>query len=201
MNVVKVNRRDFVKITSAASAGLVLALQMPRARAAQDDEYPLGAFVQIGTDGLVTIYVAKSDMGQGVRTALPMIVADEMDADWTKVRIRQADLDKKYGRQGTGGSSSIRTMWTPMRQAGATARAMLVTAAATKWGVDAKDITVANGVLSQGTHTAKFADLAAAASKLDVPKEVTLKDPAKFKIVGRKVDRLDNRDLIRGKGS
>src|SRR5436309_6416182 len=83
MNVVKVNRRDFVKITSAASAGLVLALQMPNARAAQDEEYPLGAFVQIGTDGLVTIYVAKSDMGQGVRTALPMIVADEMDADWT----------------------------------------------------------------------------------------------------------------------
>ncbi len=200
MNVVKVNRRDFVKITSAASAGLVLALQMPRARAAQDDEYPLGAFVQIGTDGLVTIYVAKSDMGQGVRTALPMIVADEMDADWKKVRIRQADLDKKYGRQGTGGSSSVRTMWTPMRQAGATARAMLVTAAATKWGVDAKDVTVSNGIVSHGAQSAKFGDLASAASKLDVPKEVALKDPSKFKIVGRKVDRLDNRDLIRGQG-
>jgi isoquinoline 1-oxidoreductase subunit beta len=200
MNVVKVNRRDFVKITSAASAGLVLALQMPRARAAQDDARPLGAFVQIGTDGVVTIYVAKSDMGQGVRTALPMIVADELDADWKKVRIRQADLDKKYGRQGTGGSSSIRTMWTPMRQAGATARAMLVSAAATQWGVEAKDVAVANGILSHGTHSAKFGDLAAAASKLDVPKEVTLKDPSKFKIIGRKVDRLDNRDLIRGKG-
>ena len=131
MNVVKLNRREFVKITSAASAGLVLAL---RAHGAQgDEEYPLGAFVDVATNGIVTIYVSKSEMGQGVRTALPMIVAEEMDADLKRVKIRQADLDKKYGSMGTGGSSSIRTMWMPMRQAGATARAMLVTAAAGSW--------------------------------------------------------------------
>src|SRR6266516_5184759 len=153
MNVVKVNRRDFVKITSAASAGLVLALQM---LGAEKDDYLIGTFVHVGTDGIVTIYVAKSEMGQGVRTALPMIVADEMGANWKKVRIRQADLDKKYGRQGTGGSGSIRTMWTPMRTAGATARTMLVTAAATKWGVDAKDCTVANGIVSHGSKKATF---------------------------------------------
>jgi isoquinoline 1-oxidoreductase beta subunit len=199
MNVVKVNRRDFVKITSAASAGLVLALQMPDAHAAEKEEYPIGTFVHVGTDGIVTIYVAKSDMGQGVRTALPMIVADEMGANWKKVRIRQADLDKKYGRQGTGGSGSIRTMWTPMRTAGATARTMLVTAAATKWGVDAKDCTVANGIVSYKTKKATFGELAASASKLDVPKDVTLKDPSKFTIIGKKTDRLDNPDLLRGK--
>src|SRR4029077_15897438 len=126
MDVVKVSRRDFLKITSAASAGLVLAVRVRGADS--QDEYPLGAFVDVGVDGIVTIYVSKSDMGQGVRTSLPMIVADEMDADLKHVRIRQADLDKKYGRMGTGGSSSIRTMWMPMRQAGSTARAMLVTA-------------------------------------------------------------------------
>jgi len=199
MNVVKVNRRDFVKITSAASAGLVLALQMPSARAAEKEDYPIGTFVHVGTDGIVTIYVAKSEMGQGVRTALPMIVADEMGANWKKVRIRQADLDKKYGRQGTGGSGSIRTMWTPMRTAGATARTMLVTAAATKWDVDAKDCAVANGIVSYKTKKATFGELAASASKLEVPKDVTLKDPSKFTIIGKKTDRLDNPDLLRGK--
>ncbi len=203
MNVVKVNRRDFVKLTSAASAGLILALQLPRTArgAAKAEPYPLGTFVHVGTDGVVTVYVSKSDMGQGVRTSLPMIVADEMDADWKKVRIRQADLDKKYGRMGTGGSSSVRTMWTPLRQAGATARVMLVSAAATKWGVDPKELTVANGVITHGTHKATFGEVAEAASKLDVPKDVALKDPSKFTIIGKKANRLDNPDLVRGKGS
>ncbi|HKS24199.1 MAG TPA: xanthine dehydrogenase family protein molybdopterin-binding subunit [Thermoanaerobaculia bacterium] len=200
MNIVKVSRRDFVKLTSAASAGLVLGLQLPRsARAAEGAPFPLGTFVEVGTDGIVTIYVSKSDMGQGVRTTLPMIVAEEMDADWKHVRIRQADLDKKYGRMGTGGSSSVRTMWTPMRQAGAAARAMLVSAAAAKWSVDAKDITVSNGVVAHGAKTATFGELAEAAAKVAVPKDVTLKDPAKFTIVGKKANRLDNPDLVVGK--
>jgi isoquinoline 1-oxidoreductase beta subunit len=198
-DVVKVSRRDFVKLTSAASAGLVLA-QFPRAAgAAEEGAHPLGTFVEVGTDGLVTIYVSKSDMGQGVRTALPMIVAEEMDADWKKVRIRQADLDKKYGSMGTGGSSSVRTMWTPMRKAGAAARAMLVSAAAAKWSVDAKEITVKNGVVAHGAKKATFGELAAAAAKVDVPKDVTFKDPAKYTIVGKKASRLDNPDLVVGK--
>jgi len=199
MNIVKVSRRDFVKLTSAASAGLVLGLQLPRAAKAADTAHPLGTFVEVGTDGIVTIWVSKSEMGQGVRTALPMIVAEEMDAEWKNVRIRQADLDKKWGRMGTGGSSSVRTMWTPMRQAGAAARAMLVSAAAAKWGVDAKDVAVSNGVVSAGAHKATFGELAEAAAKVDVPKDVALKDPAKFTIVGKKANRVDNPDLVVGK--
>jgi isoquinoline 1-oxidoreductase beta subunit len=199
MNIIKVSRRDFVKVASVASAGLVLGLKLDAQPTKSDEQHPLGAFVDVGADGIVTIYVSKSDMGQGVRTSLPMIVADEMDADWSKVRIRQADLDKKYGRQGTGGSGSIRTMWTPLRQAGASARAMLVGAAAAKWGVDAKDVVVAKGVVSSGKHTATFGDLAPAAAKLEVPKEVALKDPSKFTIIGKKADRLDNPDLLKGK--
>ena len=196
--IVKVNRRDFVKLTSVASAGLVLGLKLD-AQTAKNDQHALGAFVDVGSDGFVTVYVSRSDMGQGVRTSLPMIVAEELDADWKKVRIRQADLDKKYGRQGTGGSGSIRSMWTPLRQAGATARAMLVGAAAAAWGVDAKEIAVANGVVSHGAHKATLGDLAAAAAKLEVPKEVPLKDPSKFTLIGKKANRLDNPDLLKGK--
>jgi isoquinoline 1-oxidoreductase beta subunit len=196
--IVKVDRRDFVKITSAASAGLLLGIKLD-AQPTKNDQHPLGAFVDVGADGLVTVYVSKSDMGQGVRTSLPMIVAEEMDADWKMVRIKQADLDKKYGRQGTGGSGSIRGMWTPLRQAGASARAMLVAAAAAKWSIDAKEIAVSQGVVSHGAHKATFGALAADAAKLEVPKDVALKDPSKFTIVGKVANRLDNPDLLKGK--
>ncbi|MGZ7032629.1 MAG: molybdopterin cofactor-binding domain-containing protein, partial [Thermoanaerobaculia bacterium] len=203
MNVIKVNRRQFVKIAGAASAGLAIAFQLPRsvrgAEAAGAAE--LGPFVHVATDGTITVYVSKSEMGQGVRTTLPMIVAEEMDADWTKVRIAQADLDTKYGRQGTGGSSSVRTMWMPLRKAGATARAMLVAAAAAKWNVPASEITVSNGVISHGTSKATFGELAVAASKLEVPKDVILKDPSKFTIVGKKAIRVDSPETVRGKGA
>ncbi|HJT17896.1 MAG TPA: molybdopterin cofactor-binding domain-containing protein, partial [Thermoanaerobaculia bacterium] len=194
--IVKLDRREFVKLTSVASAGLLLGV---RTHAAEDAEHALNAFVQVGTNGIVTIYVPKSEMGQGVRTAIPMMIADEMDADWSKVRIQQADLDKKFGNQGTGGSSSVRTTWMPMRKAGATARAMLVAAAARKWSVDPATIAVSNGVVTSGAHKATFAELASAASKLDVPKDVALKDPSKFTIVGKKTGRVDTADLVRGK--
>lgn len=195
-DIVKLDRREFVKLTSVASAGLLLGV---RASGAEESEHSLNAFVQVGTNGIVTIYVPKSDMGQGVRTSIPMMVADELDADWKNVRIKQADLDAKYGRQGTGGSSSVRTTWMPMRQAGATARAMLVAAAAKKWSVDPSTIVVSKGVVTSGSHKATFGELASAASKLDVPKNVALKDPSKFTIIGKKVGRLDNADLVRGK--
>ena len=204
MHVFKVSRREFVKIAGAASAGLAIGWRVSGANAPQTkaaSSVELGPFVHVGTDGVITVYVSKSDMGQGVRTSLPMIVAEEMGADWSHVRIAQADLDKKYGRMGTGGSSSVRTMWMPLRRAGATARAMLVAAAAAKWSVPANEIVVANGVVQQGSNRATFGDLALAASKLDVPKEVALKDPAKFTIVGKKADRVDNPDLVRGKSA
>lgn len=201
MDILKVSRREFLMTASVAATGLVIGVRTgadAAPAATGQTPHALGSFVEIGTDGWTTIYVSKSDMGQGVRTTLPMIVAEELDADWSRVRVRQADLDKKYGRMGTGGSSSIRTMWTPMRTAGATARAMLVAAAAAKWGVDAKDIMVQKGVISHGKQTLHFGDVAEAASKLALPKEVTLKDPAKFTIIGKKTDRVDNHDLVLG---
>ncbi|HEV8660656.1 MAG TPA: molybdopterin cofactor-binding domain-containing protein, partial [Thermoanaerobaculia bacterium] len=128
MSIRKVSRREFVRITSVASAGLILGVSLeakpvPKKKAATPaPAHDLGTFVQVDDEGTVTVWVAKSDMGQGVRTSIPMLVAEELDADWKKVRIRQAHFDKKFGRMGTGGSSSVRTLWKPMREAGATAR-------------------------------------------------------------------------------
>src|SRR6478672_5555444 len=120
MSIEKVSRRDFVRITSIASTGLLLGIGLEAKKTpASKSKSPakphdLGSFVQVDDDGIVTIWVSKSEMGQGVRTSLPIIVADEMDGDWKNVRIRQAYFDKKFGRMGTGGSSSIRTMYQPM---------------------------------------------------------------------------------------
>ncbi|HEY3055622.1 MAG TPA: xanthine dehydrogenase family protein molybdopterin-binding subunit [Thermoanaerobaculia bacterium] len=208
MSIRKVSRRDFVRITSAASAGLILGVSLeaktpPKKKAAEPVARDLGTFVQVGDDGFVTVWVSKSDMGQGVRTSLPMMVAEELDADWKKVRIRQAHFDKKFGRMGTGGSSSVRSMWKPMREAGATARAMLVSAAAAKLAVPADSLTVSEGVITHAPSGRKvtFGEIAAEAGKVEVPKEVKLKDPKAFKLIGKKTDRLDNRDIVTGKAT
>ena len=204
MAIVKVSRRDFFTISSTATAGLVLAVSVPDAFAQKKRaSFGLGPFIEIGTDGIVTVWVTKSDMGQGVRTALPMIVAEELGADWNRVRIRQAHYDRKFGSQGTGGSGSIRSMWNPLRQAGAAARAMLVSAAAAKLAVDPASLTVRDGVVTHGPSKRKltFAQLAEPASKLEVPKEVKLKDPSEFTIIGKTIDRIDNRDIVTGQAA
>jgi isoquinoline 1-oxidoreductase beta subunit len=200
MSIVKVDRRDFVKIAGAGSAGLVIGLRWPSSmRAAVNSPNALGTYVEIGAGNDVTIYVPHTEMGQGVRTSLPMIVAEELDADWGRVKVKQADLDARFGSQGTGGSGSVQGRWMELRRAGATARAMLVVAAASQWGVDPKDCTVAKGVIRHGQKQITFGAVADAAAKLPVPREVALKDPSTFTIVGRKTNRLDNPDTVRGK--
>lgn len=204
MPVQRVSRRDFVKITSIASAGLVLGISLgaegTRKSKSPAKPHDLGSFVQVDDDGVVTLWVSKSDMGQGVRTALPMIVAEELDADWKSVRVRQAWFDKKFGRMGTGGSSSVRTMYQPLREAGATARAMLVAAAAARLAVPADSLTVSDGVIThpQSGRGLSFGEVALDAGNLDVPKDVKLKDPKAFKVIGRKTDRIDNHDIVVG---
>ncbi|MGZ5494347.1 MAG: molybdopterin cofactor-binding domain-containing protein, partial [Thermoanaerobaculia bacterium] len=208
MAIQKVSRRDFVKLTSAATAGLILSVtldgspaQKGKPKATAILPHDLGPFIQVDDTGLVTVWVSKSDMGQGVRTSLPMLVAEELDADWKNVRIRQAHYDKKFGRQGTGGSSSIRTMYQPLRQAGATARAMLVSAAAAKLAVPPDSLTVSDSVITHAGSGRKltFGEIASDAAKIEVPKDVKLKDAKAFKLIGRKTDRLDNRDIVTGK--
>ena len=203
----KVSRRDFVRITSIASAGLVLGVALeakttPRKKSPAKP-HDLGTFVQVDDDGIVTVWVSKSEMGQGVRTTLPMIVAEEMDADWKNVRVRQAHFDKKFGRMGTGGSGSTRSMYQPLRQAGATARAMLLTAAATRLALPVESLTVSDGVIAHAASGKKltFGEVALDAGNLDVPKDVKVKDAKTFKIVGKKIDRIDNADIVTGKAA
>lgn len=159
------------------------------------------AFLKIDPDGTITVTVSKSDMGQGVRTAFAMLVAEELDADWSTVRVVQAPANSMYGDQGTGGSSSIRDMHDQLRRVGAGARAMLVAAAAKEWGVDPATCTTANGkVLHAATGKAtSYASLTTQAAAMTVPTDVKLKDQATYKIVGNPVSRIDNKAVATGK--
>ncbi|MBX7218376.1 MAG: xanthine dehydrogenase family protein molybdopterin-binding subunit [Blastocatellia bacterium] len=201
------NRRDFLKVSFVAGTGLVLGCHLPGGgkldvtEAAAVDAQTLNAWVTIAPDSTVTIFAAKAEMGQGIRTSLPMIVAEELDADWNKVKVEHAPgHSTKHGNQGTGGSSSIRTSWKPLRNAGATARAMLVAAAAQKWGVEPAACRTEAGFVinSKGNQRLSYGELAEAAAKVPVPKEVPLKDPKDFKIIGKKTARVDNPKIVDG---
>lgn len=200
----KLTRRQFIRATSGAGAGLVLAIALPGplAKLMDDDPPPFSpnAWLRISRDGTVTITVAKSEMGQGVRTALPMIVAEELDADWSKVRVEQAIADNKYGSMGTGGSASVRTSWDRLRTAGAAARMMLVEAAAQRWGVPAGECRTDRGnVIHVPTgRSLSYGELAEAASRLKVPENPPLKDPSEFRIIGKNIPRTDTPEKVDG---
>ncbi|MGA9119571.1 MAG: xanthine dehydrogenase family protein molybdopterin-binding subunit [Bacteroidota bacterium] len=203
----KVTRRDFLRVSSVAGAGLVLGVSIPTiadsAEGPGDKEHQFipNAWLRINKDGVVTIIVAKSEMGQGVRTALPMIVADELDADWSKVRVEQAIADDKHGSMGTGGSASVRTSWDMLRKAGAAARLMLVTAAARKWNVPVSECRTENGlVIDDITHKSLgYGMLVDDAAKVPVPDNPPLKKPGDFRIIGKRIPRTDAPDKVDGK--
>ena len=161
------------------------------------------AYVRVDPDGIVTIMIPKPDMGQGVRTSLAMLVAEEMDADWSMVRVEQAPTDdKRYGHQGVGGSDTIRSMHQSMREIGAAARSMLVAAAAKKWNVDPGSCTASKGTVthSASNKSAGFGDLTADASAVEVPStRLPLKKEADFRILGKRISRIDNHDVVTGK--
>ena len=207
------SRRQFLKASAAAGAGLVIGFafaggnKMAAAAAAEGDGFVPNAFVRIAPDSTVTVLIKHIEFGQGTFTGLATLAAEELDADWSQVRAEHAPADGSlYNNlhwgpvQGTGGSSSIANSYDQMRRAGATARALLVMAAADLWGVPAGEITVEKGVIA---HTgsgkqAAFGDLAARAAALEAPVEVTLKDPKDFTLIGTTVPRLDSRAKSRG---
>jgi isoquinoline 1-oxidoreductase beta subunit len=197
-------RRQFIGVTSTAGAGLVLGFWLPGRTAAEEDLNPTdfepNAWLAIGTDGSVTITVAKSEMGQGVMTALPMIVAEELEADWSTVRAEQAIAHPRYGRMGTGGSTSVRTSWDHLRRAGATAREMLISAAAARWKVDRSSCRARTGAVHHepSGRSASFGELSRDAATLPVPEEVPLKEPGSYTLLGTPVKRLDSPAKING---
>jgi isoquinoline 1-oxidoreductase subunit beta len=207
----RVSRRDFVKAGAAAGAGLVVAVYLPGCGrgtpAAQDAAtatFVPNAWLRIGPDGWVTVLVDRSEMGQGVDTSLPMLVAEELDADWKRVRVEHAPAGEAYinplfGIQGTGGSTSVRAAFRPLREAGAKARAMLVAAAASTWGVDAKGLRTESGtVIGPNGKKLTYGALADKAATMPVPETVTLKDPKDWKLIGTRVPRVDLKSKVTG---
>src|SRR5260370_6151188 len=204
-------RRDFLKATVVASGGLLIGFRFPgisalaSAQQSPANTFMPNAFVRIGTDERVTVIVNHSEMGQGVYTSLPMLLAEELDADWSKVGFEPAPVDAKYnhpafGMQMTGGSSSVWSGLEQFRQAGAAARAMLIAAAAQQWNVDPSICRTESGAVLNGPNRKlTYGHLASAAAKLTPPEKVQLKDPKTFKLIGKPIKRLDTPEKLKGK--
>ena len=167
------SRREFVAAGAAAGAGLVIGFYLPHKASSEKDTFSPNAYLRITPDNKVTIVVARSEMGQGVRTALPMILAEELEADWKQIEIEQAGASTLYGDQTTGGSASIRTTWDPMRKAGASAREMLISAAALTWNVPRSACTAENGRIKHAAtnRSLSYGELASKAATLPIPTE------------------------------
>jgi isoquinoline 1-oxidoreductase beta subunit len=209
-NVTPLDRRDFLRLTVITGGGLVLGSYWPgnaagvgaEPNSATDTNLAPNPWLRVATDGTVTIWMARADMGQGVRTALPMIVADELEADWARVRIEQAVAHPtRYGGQMTVGSTSVRGgAWTKLRQAGAAAREMLVAAAASQWGVAVGSCEAREGrVLHASTgRSLSYGELATAAAALPVPASPRLKTPEQFRLIGTRVPQVDVASKVTG---
>src|SRR5215472_5533837 len=203
--IINASRRDFLQGGLGLAVGVYLAPTFAEApsnapRAAHTVLEP-NAFIRVGTDNTVTVVVKHVEMGQGTYTGLPTLAAEELDADWAQIRVVGAPADaKRYNNllwgpaQGTGGSTAVANSYEQMRKAGATARAMLVQAAAARWQVPAESITVKAGVVQHAASQrhATFGELATAAAALPVPEKVTLKDPKNFVFIGRHFPRTDS---------
>src|ERR1700730_18366783 len=205
-SVPRLNRRGFLRVGTAAAGGLLAALFFDRPASAQEEaappppkNYPPDAFVHVRPDGQIVITVNRVELGQGIQTALPMILADEMDADWSRVVAGIAPAGEGYkdpvlGIQIVGGSSSIPNSFQQYRELGAKMRAMLVAAAADRWHVAADQCRAENSVVyGPGNRSARYEELATEAAGKAVPAKVRLKDPSQFRIIGKPTRRLDGK--------
>jgi isoquinoline 1-oxidoreductase subunit beta len=194
------SRREFVAVGVAAGAGLVVGFYLPHAGRSSKEVFSPNAYLRIMPDNKVTIVVARSEMGQGVRTVLPMILAEELEADWKQIEIEQAGASTLYGDQTTGGSASVRTTWDPMRKAGAAAREMLISAAALTWGVPRSTCAARDGAVLHGASQRRlsYGELVEKAATLPIPTDVALKQNKDYKIVGQRLARVDTPAKVKG---
>lgn len=200
-----IDRRSFIRVaagtTGALAVGIVSTRDIARAARRAAPNAALSAFVEVAPDGLVTIIAKNPEIGTGMKTSLPMLIAEELDVDWSAVRVVQADYAAKYGDQFTGGSTGIWENWTALRQAGAAARAMLIAAAAKRWGTDATTCTTERGfvVHRASGRRLSYGDLAAEASAIPAPRSVPLKDASQFRLIGTRIPVADAREIVTGR--
>jgi isoquinoline 1-oxidoreductase beta subunit len=210
MNGHGTTRRTFLKTSATATGGLVIAFQVPGARrlAAAGlqpaDGFAPNAFLRIGEDDTVTVLLAHSEMGQGIWTTLPMLIAEELDCDWSSIRVEHAPAAQAYahtafGIQATGGSTTTWSEFDRYRQAGATARSMLVKAAAQELGVPLSECRTGNGAVTAGGRSLRYGELAAVAATLTPPESISLRDPSEWTVIGTPTRRLDTPEKITGR--
>jgi isoquinoline 1-oxidoreductase beta subunit len=205
---VSITRRTFLWIGGSAAGGLAVGFVTRPSAASRSGALSsaargaaLGPFVEIAPDGSVTLIARNPEIGQGVKTSLPMVLAEELDVEWSRVRVVQGDLDERYGEQFAGGSTAVSSAWTPLRQIGAAARLALVTAAASRWKVPANECRTQAGAVihSSSGRRLDYGSLAAEATKLPRPEGVPLKDPKDFKLIGTRVRVADGPDIVVGR--
>ncbi|MCH7400248.1 molybdopterin cofactor-binding domain-containing protein [Belliella kenyensis] len=211
-DITKTNRRDFLKIAATATGGLLIGFywsscDSPKVKVLSIEEvlnkaHNFNSFLSISPDGDIVIYSPNPELGQNIKTSFPMVVAEELDADWSKVRVLQAPLDTdKFDRQLTGGSGAMPHSWERLRKAGATAKYLLLAAAAKQLDVDQATLTAEKSVVIHKSSGKKltYGELVEAASALQAPEEVLLKDPKDFTLIGTPVRNVDNKDIVTGK--
>jgi isoquinoline 1-oxidoreductase beta subunit len=207
MHMTKLDRRGFLKLTGMAGGGLVLAFSLGSVEADASpskiaaEEFAPNAFLRISNKGVITIYNKGPEIGQGIKTAFPLIIAEELDAKWSDVEVLQAPVNPAvYGRQSAGGSRSIPDSWDQLRRAGAVARSMLVSAAAGLWNVPVAELTTRDSAVWHGNRKRTYASLVARAATLPVPDpaSVKLKERSEYRLLGKSYTGVDNHRLVRG---
>jgi isoquinoline 1-oxidoreductase beta subunit len=213
-NGMELDRRQFIKVSLVAGTGLLVACQAPVPSKAENPDHSAGegegfapnAWIRIGPDDTVTVMVKHTELGQGTSTGLCMIVAEELEADWSKIRFEIAPVaavykNPEFGVQSTGGSTGVKTSWETLRRAGAATRELLISAAAATWNVPSSECLAENSTVvhAPGKKRLRYGELLARAASLAVPEEPRLKEPGQFKIIGKPYPRLDTLDKAKGK--
>ena len=206
---ISLSRRNFLKTSLLAGGGMLVGFNLLNA-CKSEAQLPLdlsklnfndfNAFIKISDEGYVTIFSPNPEIGQGVKTAMPMIIAEELDVPWDKVSVAQGIYDpKNYQRQVAGGSQSIRSGWDALRQTGATTKQMLVNAAAITWGVEPHTCSASQGIITNlSGDTLGYGEVVKVAANLEVPENIVLKDPKDFKIIGQDIKNVDNQKIVTG---
>ncbi|GAA3508101.1 xanthine dehydrogenase family protein molybdopterin-binding subunit [Aquimarina addita] len=209
VTIPSLSRRSFIRTSALAGGGILIGFNLfqsckPKVAPATDisqlNYNDFNAFIKIADNGMVTIFSPNPEIGQGVKTAMPMLIAEELDVAWKNVQVSQGALDtKNYTRQVAGGSQSIRQGWEPLRQTGATARQMLINAAAVKWGVDPAQCKTNEGIITNTNgDSLGYGEVVKEAAMLEIPENIELKDPKNFKIIGKEVPNVDVDKIITG---